>query len=195
MRTLLIGILSIVLLSSVAFAQDTTEEYKLHPGYIDFGSFENFENSPKTVEISIKGPLLKFVSKAVAHEDPDFSKLLDGLLLIQVNVFGVGEQQVGDVAGIIQSTSKALATKQWERMMRVQDEEQHVEIYTQFGDTGSLTGLVVMALGEDNEAAFVNIVGTLDPEQLGKLSAKFNIPMLDNLNLNEEPKNDDTHNE
>jgi hypothetical protein len=184
-----------LLLGSVAFAQEAPEEYKLHPGYVDFGSFENFENSPKTVEISIKGPLLKFVSKAVAHEDPDFSKLLEGLLLIQVNVFGVGEQQVNDVTSIIQNTSKSLTTKQWERMVRAQDEEQYVEVYTQFGDTGSLTGLVVMALGENNEAVFVNIVGTLDPEQLGKLSAKFNIPTLDELDLDEHSESDDKHDE
>ena len=101
MKTLLICLLSISLLGSVALAQEPEEAYKTHPGYIDFGSFEKFQDSAKTVEISIKGPLLKFVSKATAQEDPDFSKLLDGLLLIQVNVFGISDQQVNDVTGMI----------------------------------------------------------------------------------------------
>ncbi len=184
MKPLLMCVLSLSLLGSVTLAQEPVEAYKAHPGYVDFGSFEKFQNSPKTVEVSIKGPLLKFVSKAVAMDDPEFSKLLDGLLLIQVNVFGVNDEQALDVAGIIKSTSETLATKQWERMVRVQDENQHVEVYTQFGENGSFTGLTVMALDEEDNAVFVNIVGTLDPEQLGKLSAKFNIPKLDELDFN-----------
>lgn len=183
MKPLLVSVLAFVLLSSMTLAQESVEVYKSHPGYVDFGSFEKFQNSPKTVEIAVKGPILKFVSKAVAQEDPDFSKLLDGLLLIQVNVFGVADSQTADVTDIISSTAAALAGKQWERMVRVQDEQQHVEVYTQFAETGALTGLTVMALDEERNAVFVNIVGTLDPEQLGKLSAKFNIPELDNLDL------------
>jgi hypothetical protein len=73
-------------------------------------------------------------------------------------------------------------------MVRVQDQGEHVEVYTQFGDTGALTGLVVMALGKNQEAVFVNIVGTLDPEQLGKLSAKFNIPKLDEIDFGNKEK-------
>ena len=175
------------LIGSVVFAQ-TTETYKEHPGYVDFGSFEKFQNATKTVEISIKGPLLKFVSKITAQEDSELSQLLNGLLLIQVNVFSVEKQQIGDVSAIIQNASKALASKQWERMVRVQDRGEHVEVYTQFGATGALTGLVVMALGKNQEAVFVNIVGTLDPEQLGKLSSKFNIPKLDEIDFGNKEK-------
>ena len=175
------------LIGSVVFAQ-TTEMYKEHPGYVDFGSFEKFQNAAKTVDISIKGPLLKFVYKATAQEDPELAELINKLLLIQVNVFSVEEQQIGDVNAIIQNASKTLASERWERMVRVQDQGEHVEVYTQFGDTGALTGLVVMALGKNQEAVFVNIVGTLDPEQLGKLSSKFNIPKLDEIDFGGQKK-------
>jgi hypothetical protein len=187
MKKTMIFLVAFSLIGSVVFAQ-TPETYKEHPGYVDFGSFEKFQNAAKTVEISIKGPLLKFVSKATAGEDPELSELIDKLLLIQVNVFSIEENQLEDVNAIIQNASKTLTAKQWERMVRVQDEGEHVEVYTQFGDTGALTGLVVMALGENQEAVFVNIVGTLDPEQLGKLSAKFNIPKLEDLNFGEPEK-------
>jgi hypothetical protein len=183
MKRFIMCMLTVSLLGLTVLAQEPPKAYETHPGYVDFGSFERFQSSPKTVEVSIKGPLLKFVSKATAQEDPEFSQLLDGLLLIQVNVFEVVEQQVTDVTDIIQNTSNALAGKHWERMARVQDGEQHIEVYTQFGETGFMTGLVVMALGENNEAVFVNIVGTLDPEQLGKLSSKFNIPKISELDL------------
>jgi hypothetical protein len=189
MKKMMLLFVAFSLIGSAVFAQ-TAEPYKDHPGYVDFGSFEQFQDAARTVEVSIKGPLLQFVSKVAAHEDPELSELLSKLLLIQVNVFSIEDNQFEDVNTIIQNTSQSLATKQWERMVRVQQNGEHVEVYMQFADTGALTGLVVMAIGDnedttanDPQAVFVNIVGTLDPEKLGKLSARFNIPELDKLEL------------
>ena len=33
----------------------------------------------------------------------------------------------------------------------------------------------------NKEAVFVNIIGNIDPEQLGKLSGQFNIPKLSDI--------------
>jgi hypothetical protein len=198
MKKMMLLFIAFALLGSVVFAQ-TPETYKEHPGHVDFGSFEQFQNAATTVEVSIKGPLLKFVSKATAHEDPELSDLIDKLLLIRVNVFSIEDNQIDTVNGIIQNVSKTLASSQWERMVRVQQEGEHVEVYIQFGEADSLTGLAVMALGDDKDregenlqAVFVNIVGTIDPNQLGKLSAKFNIPNIDDLGFGE-TETDDEH--
>jgi hypothetical protein len=64
-----------------------------------------------------------------------------------------------------------------------------VEVFTQFSKNGeSLSGLVVMAVEENDEAVFVNIVGEIDPEQLGKLSNKFHIPKLDSIEIEHKKK-------
>lgn len=196
MKQLLLTLITITLCASVVSAQ-SNESYKEHPGYIDFGSFEQFQNAERMVDVSIKGPLLKFVAKATAGEDPELSKLLDELVLIQVNVFSIEDDQLDDVDSIIQSASKSLAGKQWQRMVRVHEYGQHVEVYLQFGDADVLTGLAVMALGDDEkteeeeqQAVFVNIVGKIDPEQLAKLSSKFNIPRLDELSFGEHHEED-----
>ena len=48
----------------------------------------------------------------------------------------------------------------------------------------TLTGLAVMGIeNDDDNAIFINIVGEIDPEQLGRLSEKFNIPELDNIHI------------
>jgi hypothetical protein len=196
MKKIALMIGSLCLLATIAFAQQP-EAYKQHPGYVDFGSFEKFQNAARVVDVSIKGPILKFVSKAAMKNDPELSKLLDNLLLIQVNVFSVQDNEQADVNAIIDNVSNTLAAKQWEQMVRVQENGEHVEVYIQFGEGDALTGLAVMALSEDKEAdkpplpgqskqaVFVNIVGTIDPEQLGKLSAKFNIPKIDAINFGE----------
>jgi hypothetical protein len=187
MKKMMLLFVAFSLLGSIVFAQ-MPETYKEYPGYVDFGSFEQFQNAATIVEVSIKGPLLKFVSKATAHEDPELSDLIDKLLLIRVNVFSIEDNQLDTVNSIIQNVSKTLSSAQWERMVRVQQEGEHVEVYMQFGEADSLTGLAVMAVGDDKDregedlqAVFVNIVGTINPEQLGKLSTKFNIPELDRL--------------
>ena len=164
------------------------ENYKKHPGYVDFGDFGDFKDEEETVEVFIKGPLLKFVSKATAHEDPALSQLLDNLLLIKVNVFSIEKNQTQKVKSIINKVSKKLNSKDWERMVRVKETDEQVDVYTHFDKNYELSGLVVMAVEEGDEAVFVNIVGKIDPEQLGKLSSKFNIPKLDSVNIEHKKK-------
>lgn len=171
-----------ILFFSSVFAQEG-ESYKKHPGYVDFGNLDDFKEAEETVEVFIRGPLLKFVSKATANEDPSLSKLLDDLLLIKVDVFSIEKTQTKDVKSIIKKVSKKLASKKWEKMVRVKEPNEHVEVFTLFDNDYQLNGLVVMAVEEGDEAVFVNIVGKIDPEQLGKLSSKFNIPKLDSVKI------------
>ena len=169
------------------FAQER-EDFKKHPGYIDFGNLDAFKDAEETVEVFIKGPLLKFVSIAAAEEDPALSKLLDDLLLIRVNVFSIEKKQTKEIKKIISTVSKKLNSKNWERMVRVKEPEEQVEIFTQFNNNNELSGLVIMAVEENDEAVFVNIVGKIDPDQLGKLSSKFNIPKLDSIKIENKKK-------
>ena len=170
--------------SLFVLAQES-EDYKKHAGYVDYGDLSSFKDAEKTVEIFIKGPLLKFVSKATVNEDPELSDLLDNLLLIKVDVFSVERKQSKKVQSVINKISKKLASKKWERMVRVKDRKEQVEVFTLFDNKYILSGLVVMAIdNHDDEAVFINIVGKIDPEKLGKLSSKFNIPKLDSIEIN-----------
>ena len=155
------------------------EDIKEAQGYVDFENLDFFKDIEKKVEVSIKGSLLKFVSKASAQNDPELSQLLENLKLIKVDVFPMDKTTTSEVESAINRISKELESKNWERMVRVKDAKQRVEIYNQFiGD--QLSGLVVMAVSDD-EAVFVNIIGNIDPAQLGKLGDKFGIPKLGDL--------------
>jgi hypothetical protein len=183
-KTILITAL-IILFIPVAYAQQD-EDYANHPGYIDFGSFEKFQDAEETVEVFIKGPLLKFVAKAAEDEDPDLAALLNNLKLVKVNVFSIDKFSIDEARSIMKSVSKKIDRNIWEMMVRTKEPGEYVEIYIQFGPNDSLTGLVVMAIEEDDEAVFVNIVGDIDPAQLGKLSDKFNIPKMNSLEIEAE---------
>jgi hypothetical protein len=44
-----------------------------------------------------------------------------------------------------------------------------------------MQGLVVMDINPHDKASFVNIVGEIDPEQIGRISSKFHIGDVDSL--------------
>ena len=155
------------------------EDVKESPGYVDFENIDFFKDIEKKIEVSIKGPLLRFVSKASAQEDYELSQLLNNLKLIKVDVFPMDKTITSEVESIINRISKELESKNWERMVRVKEAKQHIEIYNQFIDD-QLSGLVVMSVSDD-EAVFVNIIGNIDPAQLGKLGDKFGIPKLGDI--------------
>lgn len=190
MKKILMFSVVMSLIGTVVFAQ-TGEVYTQHPGYVEFGNFDLFKDADKTIEISIREPLLRFVAKMTAQQDIGLAHLLEKLLLIQVNVFSVEEGQMDAAAALIQETSDTMQTENWYRMVHAKERDEHVEVYMQLNESGVMTGLAVMALGvkealgvDTNEAVFINIVGDIDPEQLGKLSAKFNIPTLNDLDFN-----------
>jgi len=84
---------------------------------------------------------------------------------------------------IMRKVSKRLDPDKWERMVRVKEEDEFVEIFLQFGKGDELNGLVIMAVGDDDEAVFVNIAGNIDPSQLGRLTDKFNLPEVGSLDI------------
>jgi hypothetical protein len=186
-KTILIIVLSFLLAPGL-HAQQPDEEYKNHPGYVDFGSFEKFQNAEETVEVFIKGPLLKFAAKAAEAEDPDMASLLNNLKLVKVNVFSMDKFSIDEVRDIMKAVSKKIDRDKWELMVRTKEPGEYVEVYTRFGKNDSLTGLVVMAVQKNDEAVFVNIVGDIDPAKLGKLSDKFNIPKIDTFEIKEKSK-------
>jgi len=175
----------VLILSIAASAQ---EDYSKYPGYVDLSDIETFKDSEATVEVFITKPLLSLVAAATSSsEDPSFSNLLKNLALIRVETFNVQEKETEKVKKIIQKVSKKLTKEKWSRIVKVKEKDELVEIYIK-PNKEKIAGLLVMSLEPDNEAVFVNIVGTIDMDQLGKLSRKFDIPQLDSLGTTKQGK-------
>ena len=167
------------------FAQ---ENYSKYPGYVDLSDIDAFKKSDETVEVFITKPLLSLVAAATSSEDdPSFSNLLKNLVLIRVEKFTVKESEKEQVKRIIQKVSKKLTKEKWSRIVRVKEKNERVEIFIK-PDGKKIAGLLIMALEPDKETVFVNIVGNIDMDQLGKLSRKFDIPMMDSLGVKKKSK-------
>ena len=162
------------------------KDYTNEPGYVEFGDLTVFETGEAVTEVYLSGNLLKMVAKITEKEDPQVSELINGLQLIKVNSFEVSDANEDDLREKMKSIDAKLDGKDWQRIVRRISNKELVYVYVRTGSAEKFTGLVVLALNKPGEAAFVNIVGEIDLETIGKLTDKFNIPALHNVNGHDE---------
>jgi len=79
-------------------------------------------------------------------------------------------------AGVLRFNS-GLAPVSNATTVRVREKDEETYIYIKQAG-GQIVGLTVLALDSDQEAALINIVGTLDPAEIGRLGRGLNIPQL-----------------
>ena len=179
-----------LLLGGMVFAQN--DDYSQYPGYVDFGNFEKYEDSDNITEVLIEEHLLKMVAKLAGDQDEELSGLIGGLKLIKVYSFEVDKNNETDVKKRIKNVDKKLMDQNWDRIVRVRQKDEVTNIYIKTEDDDKVLGLVVASLEKDGEATFVNIVGNINLETIGRLSEKFNIPELEKVSGEEnKDENDD----
>jgi len=157
------------------------KDYSNEPGYVNFGNFDEFAPDDEVAEVTIEQNLLKMVSKLAGEKDKEMASLLGGLKLIKVNSFEVTKSNRNKILSIINSVDNKLTNSNWDRIVYIKKKTNIANIYIKTVDDNLIEGLVVTNIDFDGEASFVNIVGHIDLESIGRLSEKFNIPHLDKI--------------
>jgi hypothetical protein len=168
-KLLLIGMISMLALPAMA-QEDALIDF---PGYVDFGELNSMFGEP-SVQIAVGGALLGFVSALSAEENPEAAELFKRLHGVRVSVFenpSVTEATVDYVKAI----SSKITEQGWESVVTVNSDDEQVRIFMKFSGE-NVEGITVMALEED-EAVFVNVIGDLKPDELGKVMDNFDIDM------------------
>ena len=171
LKFLLIALSSILALPAMA-QEDGLKDL---PGYVDFGELETLFGEP-TVQIAVGGSLLNFVSALTSHEDPQAAKLFKRLHGVRVNVFE-NPSMTESAVDHVKSISSSLRQQGWESVVTVNSDDEQLRIFMKFNGE-NVEGITVMALEED-EAVFVNVIGDLKPDELGKVMENFDIDMGD----------------
>ena len=152
---------------------------KEQPGYIEFSSLGLFDapEPEANVEIYLKDPLLDLVAAATRSEDEELANMLEALNLIRVQVYEDLEISYEHIAARL----NALTLPDWERVVQVREPDQRVQFYVRTEDE-TIVGLLVL-VGDPHEFVFINIVGSLDLAQVGRIGRKFDIAPLDSIDF------------
>jgi hypothetical protein len=157
----------------------TEKDLKKLPGYVDFEALDIFGEQEAKIEVYLKEDMLKLVSKFVEDEDEELFGMLTKLRLVRVQVFDVDNDLAEKFAARSSKTVKELDKKGWERIVRVNEDEEMVYVYLKPSkEYEYLDGIVVIVI-DDDEAVFVNIVGEIHPDSVNRLGYHFGIDELD----------------
>ena len=176
----------IVFITSLTFGQKN--DYTKYKGYVNFGDLEKFETGEEVTEVIIEEHLLRMVSKMAGKDEPELGVVLDGIKLIKVNTFDVSEENYPKLALIAKDIDKKLMSDGWDRIVKTKSKGEISNVYLKTGNNDEFVGLTVVSVDSGGEAAFVNIVGNIDLETIGKLSDKFDIPSIGDLNKHKNKK-------
>ncbi len=173
--------LGCLVLAAPALA-DTDAELKKMPGYVEFNALTTFKGQEAKLEVYLKDPMLELVSRFVKGDDPELYAILAELKLVRVLVFDVTAEQAREVANVSSDTAKELDRKGWERIVRVREDNERIDVYLKPSKNYELIeGIVIMVVDDEDEAIFVNIVGNIHPDDIGKLGEHFDIDGLGDI--------------
>lgn len=143
---------------------------------------EIFASEDLQVEINLGRFLLGMVASATEKEDSEFSELLRGLHSIKVRI--ASPEAIHD-RGLLQRLRRAadrLDGRGWQPVVRIRSGENQEDVYIYVQEAaGQITGLVVMFAQGNGEAGLVHIEGEIDPEELGRLGQKLDLPLPEGL--------------
>ena len=158
------------LVSLSAMAQ--TNDLESLPGYVDFGNLDAIYGEPR-VMINIGGPLMKLLSAAAAaSEDQEAAAMMQGLEGVRINVYDTA----GNTEPALDQMNRAkaaLQAEQWQPIIQVREEGEDVQMFTRL-DGEIMQGMAIMVVNAE-EAVFLNILGAIDPAQVGKVMEQLNV--------------------
>lgn len=164
--TLMLGLL----ISTAGMAQ--TNEIKKLAGYVDFGDLTSSYGEPN-VEINLGPSMLQFASAIIGDEDPEALAVMKGLKAIRVKIYNI-DGNADAAIGQINKSRKQLEADNWEQIVKVKDEGEQTHIFMKMID-GKIEGMTVLVAGDEDEAIFINIIGNIDPKDLGKITDSFDV--------------------
>ncbi len=170
------GLFGVLLLAAAPIA-DAQPDLSGDPGFVDFSQQETLGEDDLEIAISVKDPMIKLVAEATRESDPVLADILDKLKVVEVLVYKVGESQRAAVRGEISEQAGKLEESGWTEAITIRMRGARGHVFLRIVDERP-AGLAAMYLDGEDEAVFVNIVGQIDPAQVGRLASKFNLGLL-----------------
>jgi hypothetical protein len=171
------AILSLAL-SVASYAAET------EPGFVDVGQLMASAKG-KFVEVNLSTGMLKFAAKLAARQEPEAAELIGNLKRIRVNVVSLDDSNRKDAVAQINSIRQKLETQGWTQMVSVREQDggDNVDVHVKQHGDDVIEGLVVTVIDHKGEAVVVNIVGSINADQIAKVAENLNIEPLKKLRV------------
>lgn len=152
------------------------------PGYVDFEAFGLVaEKGEESLRISLYGPILHLVAEATKGDEPGFSEILAKLRAIRADIFEVPSGGREQIRKRTIETARRLQGRGWQTVLEVRSGDGDLSFIQTRTDGDRISGLAVMFVETDGSAGFINIVGEVSPEELGRLGRTFDIGPLEQM--------------
>ncbi len=147
-----------------------------HSGYVDFGDLTELDGREPMVEVSLGAALLGFLAAAAREEEPELADALGKLRAIKLTVFELDDSGVVAARQRAKAIIRQLEADAWEPAVSVRSDDATIHMYMKMNGP-SVAGMTVVTVGGDGEAVFMNIVGEIDPAQLGRVASRFGVDL------------------
>lgn len=196
---LLAGLLAVLVLPTPAGAQDRKErrvpppvsaQLRGEPGFVDFADLGVDPPGELTLGVSLSGPILRLVAEATRGEEPGFAELIDKLHGIFAKVYEVPDADRGTVETLTRNTIRRLESRGWQTVVELHDagDSSYLQVRT---DGELIQGLAVVFIESDGTTGFINVVGNITPEEVGRIGRTFDIDALERFDDAEDGDGED----
>lgn len=154
----------------------TDANMEKEPGYFNFGDLSGLDDSESYKEAKINQDLFKLMSQMDDEKDPEVQKLFENIKLIHAQAFNTTAGNIEKVRAKIKEFDDKLIKEKWMRIVQVTGKSEGLNVYVKSKSEKEIYGVVVTVFNKEKESAFINVIGNIDMEALGKLSKKFDLP-------------------
>lgn len=148
------------------------------PGFVDFAGLGVDPPGELTLGVSLSGPILRLVAEATRTEEPGFAELIDKLHGIFAKVYEVPDAERETIEALTRSTIRRLEGRGWQTVVELHDagDSSYLQVRT---DGDLIRGLAVVFIEADGTTGFINVVGNITPEEVGRIGRTFDIDALE----------------
>ncbi len=169
-----VPLMLVVLLPATAYGVEPQD----HPGFVAIEQMDVFSPEDTEVDINISGALLSMVAAATRAENPDFAEAVGRLVRIRVRVGSLTGERLEQARERVDGVLVGLERGGWQRNLFVRDGASEVTMLLR-PDGDEVHGMILMAF-DGSKVAMVNLVGTIDPELIGRILAELDgVPQLE----------------
>ncbi len=178
-------IVPLVLISAIPAVMAADNKVENHPGYVDFSVLTEIADTEPSVEISLKAPLLNMITKLIQNEDEEAADFISKLMRVTVHVFQSDAIDIDEIASSMSTMADDLDAEGWERVVRVREDSDHMDIYFRLADNAEAIHGIAIMVAEPGETVLVNIVGDISTDDISALGRRFELNELIDLEISD----------